>query len=177
MPRFDHFTEFERSQLIDRARRIAEATRTGESSDLHSALIIDVGQERCVIPLAALTNVYRGVQIVPVPCTPVFVAGVASIRGHILPVLDLTELLQVGQTGTAGNSALLVVANEQLHMALQVSNIGDVRTYDPDRVKPIPSDTRIPRAEYFMGLLTDGMPLLDMNAIMSDPTIIVDDGE
>jgi purine-binding chemotaxis protein CheW len=95
--------------LLDRARRLAQQDDAGTARDGETAmavLLCAVGSERYGIELRSLEAVRPAAGLVPVPCTPPFVAGVLNLRGEILTVLDLAAALGVsGATSTTGELA------------------------------------------------------------------------
>ena len=90
---FEHFSEEEREILRIRAERAANAVRESAQEAVFSALEVTIQSQSYALPIEVLTTVYENVAVVPVPCVPSFVAGIANIRGRILPVFDLAVLL------------------------------------------------------------------------------------
>src|SRR5215216_5720695 len=92
----EHFTERELKILQARAERAASAAQRDdvEKTEIR-ALQCTLGSESYALPVEFVRAVYENVTVVPVPCTPRFVAGIANIRGRIMPVLDLATLLNV----------------------------------------------------------------------------------
>ena len=69
----------------------------------------ELGGERYAVPLLAVSKIERVPTVVPVPRTPAFVRGIASLRGETVCVVDLASIL-----GTVSSAAkplgLLVLA-------------------------------------------------------------------
>lgn len=57
------------------------------------ALLVRAGGSYCALPLAAVEETMRPLPVEPVAGAPACVSGVAVIRGHALPVVDLASLL------------------------------------------------------------------------------------
>jgi purine-binding chemotaxis protein CheW len=107
---YSNFSEQEWQILQARAARVAAASaQQGDyRTDVMAALRVTVRGERYALPLDSITAVYDRTPIIPVPCTPPFVAGIANIRGHIIPVLDLAALLGIADGNTPGAAALVL---------------------------------------------------------------------
>src|SRR5262245_5109120 len=90
---YEHFSDTERAVLQARAERAARTLRSDEAEERLNTLLVKLGGETYALPIEAVIAVYEAMLVVPVPCTPPFLAGITNIRGHIIPVLDLGHLL------------------------------------------------------------------------------------
>ena len=166
---YDHFSEDEIAILRARAERIASTQQTKES-DAFSALVVRINGESYALPMDALTAVYEGYTIVPLPGVPPFVAGIVNVRGQILPVMDLAALL--GVPGEAVKRTLLIISNAEYSLGLSVEAVGDVVTILVTTLQPVPDALN---QLYLRNVLPDGTALLDLDAILNDPSLIVDE--
>lgn len=162
---YEHFTEKELDILRGRADRIARPIIDTQTHDAISALTIFVRQESYAIPTNTVSAVYKDVPIVPVPCVPEFVAGIANIRGHILPVLDLGILLKV--PGESGDSASLVVINhDELSVAFLINEAGATQEIASQMVSPLPESASLSQSTYLKGLLPGEIVLLNIENLL-----------
>ena len=174
------FSEREREILRLRADRAAQAAQdTLEVEASLDVLMVAIGDEVYALPLNMLTAAYQSdvnlaTPVVPIPCVPAFVAGVTNIRGHVIPVLDLAILLGLPGDGTLA-TALVIVANANMSVALSVVEIGDAASIRMEDVTPVPETLHLTRPDYLQGTLPDGAGLLNVNAILNDPALIVDE--
>ncbi len=170
---YNHFSDKERAVLQARAERAAKALRSDEADNLLNILIVKISGETYALPVENVLAVYEAMPVIPVPCTPPFVAGITNVRGHIMPVLDLSTLLDGQRELTADTAALVVVAANDLSVALRVEEIGAVQPMTT--TNPLPSNLDLTQSAYLKGLLPDGAVLLDIQAMLSDPALIVND--
>jgi purine-binding chemotaxis protein CheW len=164
---YDRFSEKELEILRARANRIVTTSRDDQARDVITALVISAGRETYAMPIDQLTAVYENIAVAPVPCVPSFVAGIANIRGHILPVLDLAVLLNVPREDTE-RRALIVVSDSDSSVALAVEAVGEVTTFLKQDLTSIPG-------AYLQGVMQDGVAVLDVAAILGDPALVVDE--
>lgn len=175
---YDQFGEHEQVLLRMRAERAAltslDTTQVLASID---TLVVMLGDERYGLPLRALSAAYQvTTPIVPVPCTPPFVAGVANIRGHVVPVIDLAALLGVSANATPSNlAAIIVVSNDNMNVAFLVSAIDNAILMKVGELVPVSELFDLGKREYLQGTLPDGTIVLNMDAILNDPALIVDE--
>jgi purine-binding chemotaxis protein CheW len=172
---YDHFSDKERAVLQARAERAARRLLSdAEEADL-TTLAVTVSSEVYSLPIECVLAVYENVQIVPIPCTPPFVAGIANIRGHILPVVDLGVLLGVPSPAAGSHAALVVVSEGDLNLAFRVDEIGAVQALSTTSLTPLAANLDLTHSAYLKGMLSDGSVLLDVKAILADPALVVNE--
>jgi len=171
---YESFTDTQKSVLQARAERAARQLQAGRENGDLTTLVVTVRAETYALPIEAVVAVYENILVVPIPCTPPYVAGIANIRGHILPVLDLGTLL--GAPPQPHNTASLVVVSDgDLSVALRVEGIGAVQALSTTRLNPFPANLDLVHTAYLRGTLSDGSVLLDIKAILNDPALVVND--
>jgi purine-binding chemotaxis protein CheW len=176
MPIYEHFSETELEVLRARAERAARITNAENAEEILTVLQIKLGSEAYALPVTPLRAVYENMTVIAVPCTPPFIAGIANIRGRITPVLDMAVLLNVPRLTSAVSPALVVVSGEDVSLALRVDGIKEIVTFPTSSIGPLPeSGEALKRAGYLQGILTDGSTLVNVVAILKDPTLVVDD--
>jgi len=167
---YEHFSEEEVAILRARAERIANTQDEIQQGDTISVLVIQSGGETYGLPMESLTAVYMSHRIIPVPCVPQYVAGIANIRGEIMPVFDLATLLKVPSEQT--KQALIVASSNGSSVAFCVEAVGESRTVQLSELQPVPPFLN---ETYLSGISADGMAMLNMEAIINDPALIVDE--
>jgi purine-binding chemotaxis protein CheW len=176
---YDHFDDYERSVLHERAERAADQTADEEESFTGiEVLTVTLGSETYGLPLQALTAAYQvnvnlNTPVIPVPCTPPHIAGIANIRGHVVPVIDLPALL--GVSSNPDTTGIVVVANEQMTMAFRIDRIGDTVLVQLGELIPVSELFDLAKTDYLQGTLPDGTILLNIEAILTDSTLVVDE--
>jgi purine-binding chemotaxis protein CheW len=167
---YEHFSKEEIAILRGRAERIANAQNEIQQGDTISALVIQAGGETYGLPMESLVAVYMEHTIIPIPCVPAFVAGIANIRGQIMPVFDLAVLLKV--PGGDTKHALIVASSKDNSVAFCVEAVGESRIVQVSELQPVPS---MLNTTYLQGISIDGMAMLNIEAIINDPALIVDE--
>jgi len=162
----EYFTAQEMEILRQRANRLAE-NNTSTHRITQSALRVVIGHENYALPIGTLASVYEGASIVPIPCTPEHILGVTNMRGHVIPVLNLSHLLHV--TDEAVGIYVIVASHEESMIGMVVASVGDIVNYADDEIMPLTGETQ----RWVKGVLMDGTILLDLQALLSDPILIV----
>lgn len=103
-----------------------EKTVAGEKAN--KVVVFTVGREYFALPLESLAEIYRSVDITPVPLAPRFLKGVVSVHGQLASVMSLGEILEapalIGNTGL-----LLILAREFGGIALLVEKTTGFSSY------------------------------------------------
>ena len=172
---YDQFSEKQLEILRARAERAASVPGDERETTALTALRITMRGEAYALAIDSITTVYQQVPVVPIPCVPPFVAGLANVRGHLIPVINLATLLGVPGGTVAEAAHLIVAANDEMTVAFRVENIGDVQPLPLDRLSPVPATLALERTAYLRGVLPDGTVLLDMEAILGDPALVVEE--
>jgi purine-binding chemotaxis protein CheW len=112
-------------------------------------------------------------ELTPLPGTPSFVLGIVNVRGRILPVLDLKKFFGLPEQGLTDLHRIIRVSGNDLELGLMADVIVGVRSVAADSLQPsLPTLTGI-RADYLKGISEEGLVVLDVDRILSDPRIIV----
>ena len=81
-----------------------EATPTAKEYRVRHVLVFRLGEERYGLDLCYLKKVMWAVGITPVPDVPPHILGIVPVRGEIVSVVDLKELLGLGASLPEGAS-------------------------------------------------------------------------
>ncbi|SME87767.1 chemotaxis protein CheW [Desulfovibrio gilichinskyi] len=135
--------ELLKERAVKLARKItsdeagAEAARIGRSKDY---VQFSLGLDAYAFDTSVVKEVLETEDIVSVPCTPDFITGVISVRGHICPVIDLRAFL--GLSGgperpfLAAVKKVLVLSSSEMKLAVLIDEVTDVFSVQNDDIKP-----------------------------------------
>jgi len=130
--------------------------------ELHAQeLALPIGEVRETLPLVPITHVVL---------TPACLAGVFSLRGDIVPALDLGVLLGMGATDIGDDSRIVVVGHATGTVGIVVDRLRDLRTIEADSVEPPPTSLPPSLQALLVGVAatpTGSVRILDANAILN----------
>lgn len=173
-----YFTAQELQILQERAARVRHPIENTRALSAVPLVYVWLEQESYAMPMINLITVHQDVPIVAMPCVPAFVAGVANIRGRVLPVIDLARLFKIRPAlQPSGNPILVVTGTEDKEIVFRVNRIGDGTTTYNINLKPLPDPFAVPYPQFIAGLLPDGTPQLNIPAILHSPVLTVDDSD
>jgi purine-binding chemotaxis protein CheW len=128
-------------------------------------LALPIDEVRETLPIQPITRVVL---------TPPALAGVFSLRGDIVPVIDLSVLLGLGRTETTDSSRIVVIDHDRGAAAMVVDRLRDLRTLeqtgDTPPLEPAPPNLDPGVAQLLLGIAatpTGTVRVLDANALVN----------
>lgn len=121
-----HATESLQDILNRRAESLAAEQQETAAEDVVSLLLFALNDEWYAVPIESVREIYNEYLVTPVPCVPQFILGVINIRGEIVSVTDVKQLLRLPPAEARQNLPVIVVGNDTCGTALVVDEIGDI---------------------------------------------------
>jgi purine-binding chemotaxis protein CheW len=129
-----------------------------------------VGDLLIGVDIHHVDEINRQVDITPVPQAPPQVRGVINLRGEVVTVVDLRNVLGMGYTEVDQNTRTVVVNSHDEQIGLLVDRIADVVLARSDQIDPPPANVSGVDGHFFKGLHKLDKSLLmvlDVDAVIS----------
>ena len=162
--------------LKDRALELSEIT-ADETLDDDSIEIVEfvLSYEKYGIESRFVDEVYPMKDYTTVPGTPPFVLGIINLRGTILSIIDIRKFFDLPVKGLSNLNRVIVVRTRTMELGIISDFILGVRRIPRKTIQSsLPTLTGI-RAKYLHGLTEEGLVILDVEKIVTDPEIVVND--
>jgi purine-binding chemotaxis protein CheW len=159
--------------LAERARLLARPPAGAEPEQPLALIECGLGPERYGLRLDAVRELAPLDHFAPLPCTPAHVAGMANLRGTVIPVLDLRPVLGLAPAPPVSGGVMVVISWDRDPCGLLFDRAVGVRTLDEAELLPPPSSAGGVQARYLEGATRDGLLLLDLAALAADERLIV----
>jgi purine-binding chemotaxis protein CheW len=120
------------------APRQGSAAPTAGTATMRAA-IVSLGGELFTIDLQNVREVFVVESITPVPGMPAGLIGVTNLRGSVVPLLDLRQMI-----GLAAENALkyaVVIKHGNWQVGVLVDTVPEIRTLSKDQFLPAPVGT------------------------------------
>lgn len=101
-------------------------------------LAFRLGSEEYVVMVEQVKEVLKLRDLTPVPHAPAYVPGVISLRGAVLPVIDLARRLSLAPGVRDEKSRIMVVSVADEDAGLIVDRVLGVVRFLPDAIQPAP---------------------------------------
>lgn len=119
-------------------------------------LLCRVHGETFAVPIGEILEILRERPLTPVPLTGAAMAGVLSLRGRMVPVIDAA--LRLGFSAAASDEQTRIVVFEQNEewIGLRVAGVGQVSTIAPDTLQHPGAALGEANAELLSGISRNG---------------------
>lgn len=172
--------------LEKRARLLARIPESKEDkAEMLEVQAFHLGTEYLGVPTGMVQEIQplRAHNWSRVPCVPAFIAGIVNLRGRIYSIMDLAVFWGLPSRPLSENAHILLVSgmnrsnNEEIELTLLIDDCSEVRLIRLDELKPPPPTISTKVQAYVRGITSDMMMIIDLEALFSDPGIIVSEGE
>jgi purine-binding chemotaxis protein CheW len=134
-----------------------------------------LGYERYALESCYVTQVADVEDITPLPCTPGFIRGIVTLRGEILPVIDLKKFFEVPEKELRGRNKVIVLQAGEMTFGILVDEVlGAWSILAADIQSSLPTPMGIHK-KYFKGITSERLVVLDAENLLMDESIVVDE--
>ncbi len=132
---------------------LSSSEAAGETTAQEMELLsFRMGGEEYAVMVDDVKEVLKLRDLTMVPNAPDYVLGVTSLRGTMLPVLDLCKRLGIRRSPSDEKSRILVVSPDEEDAGLMVDRVSGVLRVMPDAIKPVPENIEH-GAEFLRGIV------------------------
>ena len=131
-------------------------------------LLFTLEQQRYALPLEDVRELVRAVRLTPLPRAPAVVEGLFSLRGELLPVLDMRRRFRLPARALRPSDHFIIAQVDARAVALRVDRAEGLLALEPGLLDATPR--MLPGVGYVAGALKlpDGLVLLhDLRTFLS----------
>ncbi|MFU8688825.1 chemotaxis protein CheW [Rossellomorea sp. FS2] len=114
-------------------------------------IVFHAGKEEYALPVDTIVSIEKSEGINPIPHLPSFVLGVTKVRGELIPVFDLAEILYSSSLDRT-NAFLIVVKSEIMPFGLLVKEAKEIMEYSDEALTQV-GLLAYGKADYFSGII------------------------
>lgn len=143
-------------------------TAAANASD-RELIVVQISGQKFAIDIMSVREIRGWVASTRLPQSPAHVLGMINLRGSVLPVIDLSSCLGLGQSEPNAASVVIVAAIEDRTVGLLVDAVCDIHTLAEGALQPAP-EVGNPRVHDFVrGLIPCGEEIITLLSL--DPVI------
>ncbi|WP_230480904.1 chemotaxis protein CheW [Sphingomonas sp. Leaf21] len=105
---------------------------------IQQLITFELGGQLLGVDVMAIREIRAWSVATPLPNTPAHVCGVVNLRGVVLPVIDLRQLLGWGVTEPTPRHVIIVVQTGNQLQGLIVDAVNDIVAIDREAMQPPP---------------------------------------
>jgi len=121
-------------------------------NETHEHLTFSLNDEVFGIPILSVQEIIGYQKPTPIPNAPDWLSGVVNIRGAVIPVVDIRNLLNMKTTDYDSNSVIIVTDIDGRTIGSVVDQVNDVLAFSPDQIQPTPEVADGVRARSITGV-------------------------
>ena len=111
-----------------------------------------LGREKFGISLDEVKEIIADYNIVPLPRTPDFIEGIISLRGDIIPVVDMRARFEMESRESDDETRVIVLEMKDFIVGIQVDNVYEVLKLTEDAIEPPPKLVGGLKGDYIDGV-------------------------
>ena len=167
--------------LAERARVLAQPLHEHEATGDIQLAVIALGDEQYGIDSRWIQEVLPATRVTPLPGAAAYWAGLVNLRGRLVPLLDLNlYLIALGvhdaQPPTARAASRIILVNAAgLDAGLLADDVLEVRRVAAGQIGPPLAEGAGYNPPVIVGVTNDLLSVLDLEALLRDPQLVVQD--
>ncbi|MCK4739313.1 MAG: chemotaxis protein CheW [Deltaproteobacteria bacterium] len=135
-----------------------------DPNELIKLVTMGLGTERFAVPIEEVKEIIAKYEIVPLPKMPAFIEGIISLRGTIVPIVDMRKRFGMAAREAGADAKVVVVDLEGLSVGIQVDTVFQVLKISRGEIKEPPALVAGLKAEYLEGVAeVDGALTVALN--------------
>jgi len=166
--------------FVERAHALAQLDDAVEDRELDLQLVVArLGGEIFCLPVSSVREFCRIPHITPFPCCPAHILGCVNLRGEVITVVDLSQVLRLPPVVVDEAWTLAIVECRGVTAAIAVDEAITVIAMERAAVEPLPPSVQETAQPYLMGLTHTPLgvaTIIDFDAILSGDALVVDEG-
>ena len=158
--------------LAERARRLARVEESREErGDGTEVLVFRLSAERYAIETEYVREIVQFADCTLVPSTPSVLLGVTNLRGEILPIFEMREMLSLPLRAVSELFRVIVVGAEGPEFGILSDEVIEVRVIPVDAA--LESESGFARDRVVRGVTPEALVVLDGKGLLTDARLFV----
>jgi purine-binding chemotaxis protein CheW len=162
----------------DRANNLRQQGDRDNSTVINISLaVVSLNGEYFGINLAIVREFTEIRQVTPIPCTPDRIIGNMNLRGEIVTLVDIRNVLNMEATINSLSKAIVVEVSNFL-VGIVVDEILDIMYLNLSEIAPVPTALHSGNKEYLRGIAFYGekmMAVLNLEKLLTEGGVVVDE--
>lgn len=110
-----------------------------DESELSQYLAFQIGSEEYALDIGQISEIIKPREYTDIPRVPDFILGLISLRGVVVPVIDLRQRFHMGPVELTTAARIIVCREGEITAGFLVDRINQVVKLAADRIEPPPA--------------------------------------
>lgn len=112
-------------------------------------VIFALDKTQCAVDITAVKEIITYPAVAKVPDVPEYVVGIANLRGHATPIIEIGPRLGLSPDHR-GKGLVLIIEKPDSIIGVVVDGVSAVSAIDDEQLEPLPTDKLSPHAHGFV---------------------------
>lgn len=122
---------------------------------MEKALVFSLGSQEFSVQISAVKEIKEWAKATPFPAAPVFVEGVVNVRGSVIPLVNMAQMMGLSDDNDE-KKAIIFLKDDKKIIGFSVSNVTDISDIDEEDFRPLPELSSDNLKYYSNGILSLG---------------------
>lgn len=165
--------QLRRSILKRRAVKLARPLEKPEVPPGRQYVLFVLSRQMFAFDVGYVEEVFQIKSILPVPGTPPYIVGIASLRGPLISIIDLRHLCNLHEKAVMGSDKTLIVKTNSMRVGVMTDEVTGLEFIpDTDIAPESPIFSHMPR-RFVEGITRDGTIILSCSNLFTMETLEV----
>ncbi len=115
-------------------------------------VMFGLGRERHAVPVLKVKEIISSGRVFPIPRMPAFIEGILSLRGEIIPIVDLRKRFELPEAPKTEESRIVVLEMGSFFVGISVDQVFEVIKIEEGKIEPPPPLVGGLRADFLEGV-------------------------
>ncbi|RWX76981.1 chemotaxis protein CheW [Neorhizobium lilium] len=97
-----------------------------------------IGDQEFCVNIMSVREIRGWTPATPMPHAPAYVMGIVNLRGAVLPIVDLSARLGMGEAEPTPRYVIIVAHMRERVVGLLVEAVSDILTITDENIQPVP---------------------------------------
>lgn len=148
---------------------------TNQKETSMKVILFEMNSESYGVPVEQILSIEKVDDITRLPNAASFVKGVMNLRGLIVPIIDVRNRFQMGESVVTKESRIIVVDVGDMKVGLLVDSSKEVLDIESDKIEKAPEIIGGPSAKYLNGVAQIGdnelLLLLNLDRVLNQDDV------
>ncbi|MBW4423299.1 MAG: chemotaxis protein CheW [Nostoc desertorum CM1-VF14] len=175
---YDHFDSQERQILQERTEALRCSINDEDSASLLPLAVVGLGGEYFGFGLETVHEFTEIHKITPIPCCPPHIVGNINLRGEIVTLININNVVDLPMNGVRLHQQAVVVRLEQRVAGIAVDNIFDVTYIYPSQITTAPIALHSAKDDYLQGVAPYRdrmMSIINLSKLLTSEALVVNE--
>ncbi len=165
--------QLRRSILKRRAVKLARPLEKPEVPPGKQYVLFVLSRQLFAFDVGYVEEVFQIKSILPIPGTPPYIVGIASLRGPLISIIDLRQLCNLHEKAVMGSDKTLIVKTNAMRVGVMTDEVSGLEFIPDSDISPeSPIFSHIPR-RFVEGITRDGTIILSCSNLFTMETLEV----